>query len=225
MKKNNVRPEAATGKTTANEIKINRAMNVFRSEFTDGVKWLIESFDEMMRHRVKDDFERRIEYLKQYEDVTGKNEYVSGIFYYDFDYEYEWKHFVWGQSWINPFFAGAVFREYGEKFINEYSMGDYVEDLADEYGVDLEYHRCEECFIWVKNSHYTGSIPDSVLDSQYVIVADCEDGKFGFDDLDYAVAIRNEHCFGNDVAVSVYLVQKGMNEYGVAINRLIECVE
>lgn len=70
-----------------------------------------------------------------------------------------------------------------------------------------------------------------VSDGQYVVIADCKDGqvmigkdgKFGFDDLDYAVAIRDEHCF-EGVEVSVCLVQKGMDEYGVVINEVIKCV-
>lgn len=70
-----------------------------------------------------------------------------------------------------------------------------------------------------------------VSDGQYVVIADCKDrqvmickdGKFGFDDLDYAVAIRDEHCF-EGVDVSVCLVQKGMDEYGVVANELIKCV-
>lgn len=72
---------------------------------------------------------------------------------------------------------------------------------------------------------------DFVSDGQYVVIAGCpcrqvlvcKDGKFGFDDLDYAVAIRDEHCF-DGIEVSVCLVQKGMDEYGVVANELIKCV-
>ena len=74
---------------------------------------------------------------------------------------------------------------------------------------------------------------ENVNNGQFVILADCidgqvlisEDDKFGFDDLDHAVFIRDEHRFDNSVDVSVYLVQKCMDEYGVVTNELIKCVE
>ena len=73
---------------------------------------------------------------------------------------------------------------------------------------------------------------EKVKDGQYVILADCvdggvligKDGKFGFDDLDYAIFIRDEHSFDDSIEVSVYLVQKGIDEYGVVRNELIKCV-
>ena len=232
----NSRPDAATGITTANdELKMNRTMNVCRPvfSFSNGMKNLVEDFNETMKCRVRDNFENRIEYISQYEDVTGESEDVSGAFYYDFDYEYEWIKFAWEQAFIHPFVARGIFREHREKFINEDAMGDYVEVLADEYGVGIEEHRCEECFIWVKNPYYTSSNLDSVLDGQYVVIADCadggvligKDGKFGFDDLDYAIFIRDEHSFDDSVEVSVYLVQKGLDEYGVVTNELIKCAD
>ena len=74
---------------------------------------------------------------------------------------------------------------------------------------------------------------ENVNNGQFVILADCidgqvlisEDDKFGFDDLDHAVAIRDEHRFSDvDVEVDVYLVQKSMDENGVVKNELIKCV-
>ena len=73
---------------------------------------------------------------------------------------------------------------------------------------------------------------ENVKDGQYVIFAECADGQLligevdrcGFDDLDYAIAIRDAHSFEYGVEVSVYLVKKGMDEYGVVTNELIKCV-
>ena len=72
---------------------------------------------------------------------------------------------------------------------------------------------------------------ENVNNGQFVILADCidgqvlisEDDKFGFDDLDHAVAIRDEHRFGG-VEVDVYFVQKGIDEYGAVRNELIKCI-
>ena len=73
---------------------------------------------------------------------------------------------------------------------------------------------------------------ENVKDGQYVIFADCANGQLligevdrcGFDDLDYAIAIRDVHSSEYGVEVSVYLVKKGMDEYGFVTNELIECV-
>ena len=72
---------------------------------------------------------------------------------------------------------------------------------------------------------------ENVNNGQFVILADCidgqvlisEDDKFGFDDLDHAVFIRDEHRFGG-VEVDVYFVQKGIDEYGAVRNELIKCI-
>ena len=73
---------------------------------------------------------------------------------------------------------------------------------------------------------------ENVKDGQYVIFAECADGQLligevdrcGFDDLDYAIAIRDAHSFEYGVEVSVYLVKKEMDEYGVVTNELIKCI-
>ena len=73
---------------------------------------------------------------------------------------------------------------------------------------------------------------ENVKDGQYVIFAECADGQLligevdrcGFDNLDYAIAIRDAHSFEYGVEVSVYLVKKEMDEYGVVTNELIKCV-
>ena len=73
---------------------------------------------------------------------------------------------------------------------------------------------------------------ENVKDGQYVIFAECADGQLligevdrcGFDDLDYAIAIRDAHSFEYGVEVCVYLVKKGLDEYGVVTNELIKCV-
>lgn len=54
-----------------------------------------------------------------------------------------------------------------------------------------------------------------VNDGQYVVIANCSDGQviiskdgnYGFNSIEEAVAIRDEHRFDNSVEVSVYLVQ------------------
>ena len=119
-----------------------------------------------------------------------------------------------------------------------------LKDL-DEYGVVLVAFFIQGgCRIYTENPYYEDGISnrptafeiyckdlDNVKDGQYVILADCKDGgvligkdgKYGFDDLDHAVFIRDEHRFDNSVDVSVYLVQKGLDEYGVVTSELIKC--
>ena len=51
-----------------------------------------------------------------------------------------------------------------------------------------------------------------------------KDDEFVFDNLDYAIVVRDEYCRDNGVKASVCLVQEGMDENGVVINDVVKCV-
>ena len=212
-------PDAATGSTTA--------MNK-----------LVQSFNEMMKEKVRKDFEGHIASTEEAGIYDEELDYVCCSFDYGFDYEYEWREFAWEQDKVQPSVAVEFYRDNGEMFIDMDAMYEYVEKLADEYGVGLDDHCGGQCLICVENPYYVSSVDmkeidlfENVNNGQFVILADCidgqvlisEDDKFGFDDLDHAVFIRDEHRFGG-VEVDVYFVQKGIDEYGAVRNELIKCI-
>lgn len=213
------------------------------------MKKLVEPFNEMMKERVRKRFNDAVSYLVEQIECEGQENKSVSLYSttleYQSDYLYEWRKFAWEQGKVESTVAIEFYRNNVDMFINYDAMDDYVEELADEYGVDdIAFFIQGGCRIYTENPYYEDGISnratafeiyckdlDNVKDGQYVILADCKDGgvligkdgKYGFDDLDHAVFIRDEHRFDNSVDVSVYLVQKGLDEYGVVTNELIKC--
>jgi hypothetical protein len=215
------------------------------------MKKLVEPFNEMMKEQVRKKFNDAVGYLVEQIRCNGQKDkgisLYSTTLEYQSDYLYEWRKFAWEQGNVESSVAIEFYRNNVDMFINYDAMDDYVEELADEYGVDdVALFIQGGCRIYMGNPYYEEGFSnrptafeiyckelENVKDGQYVILADCgdggvligKDGKYGFDDLDHAVFIRDEHRFDNSVEVSVYLVQKCMDEYGVVTNELIKCVE
>lgn len=215
------------------------------------MKKLVEPFNEMMKEQVRKRFNDAVSYLVEQIECEGQENKSVSLYSttleYQSDYLYEWRKFAWEQGKVESTVAIEFYRNNVDMFINYDAMDDYVEELADEYGVDdVAFFIQGGCRIYTENPYYEDGISnrptafeiyckdlDNVKDGQYVILADCKDGgvligkdgKYGFDDLDYAVFIRDEHRFDNSVDVSVYLVQKGLDEYGVVTNELIKCAD
>ena len=213
------------------------------------MKKLVEPFNEMMKEQVRKRFNDAVSYLVEQIECEGQENKSVSLYSttleYQSDYLYEWRKFAWEQGKVESTVAIDFYRNNVDMFINYDAMDDYVEELADEYGVDdVAFFIQGGCRIYTENPYYEDGISnrptafeiyckdlDNVKDGQYVILADCKDGgvligkdgKYGFDDLDHAVFIRDEHRFDNSVDVSVYLVQKGLDEYGVVTSELIKC--
>ena len=213
------------------------------------MKKLVEPFNEMMKEQVRKRFNDAVNYLVEQIECDGQENKSVSLYSttleYQSDYLYEWRKFAWEQGKVESTVAIEFYRNNVDMFINYDAMDDYVEELADEYGVDdVAFFIQGGCRIYTENPYYEDGISnrptafeiyckdlDNVKDGQYVILADCKDGgvligkdgKYGFDDLDHAVFIRDEHRFDNSVDVSVYLVQKGLDEYGVVTSELIKC--
>ena len=214
------------------------------------MKKLVEPFNEMMKEQVRKRFNDAVSYLVEQIECEGQENKSVSLYSttleYQSDYLYEWRKFAWEQGKVESTVAIEFYRNNVDMFINYDAMDDYVEELADEYGVDdVAFFIQGGCRIYTENPYYEDGISnrptaveiyckdlDNVKDGQYVIFAECADGQLligevdrcGFDDLDYAIAIRDAHSFEYGVEVSVYLVKKGMDEYGVATNELIKCV-
>lgn len=139
MKEIKKSPDAATGSTTA--------MNK-----------LVQSFNEMMKEKVRKDFEGHIASTEEAGIYDEELDYVCCSFDYGFDYEYEWREFAWEQDKVQPSVAVEFYRDNGEMFIDMDAMYEYVEKLADEYGVGLDDHCGGQCLIWVKNPYYVSSV-------------------------------------------------------------------
>ena len=215
------------------------------------MKKLVEPFNEMMKEQVRKRFNDAVSYLVEQIECEGQENKSVSLYSttleYQSDYLYEWRKFAWEQGKVESTVAIEFYRNNVDMFINYDAMDDYLEELADEYGVDdVAFFIQGGCRIYSENPFYEDGISnrppafaiyckdlDNVKDGQYVILADCKDGgvligkdgKYGFDDLDHAVFIRDEHRFDNSVDVSVYLVQKGLDEYGVVTNELIKCAD
>lgn len=215
------------------------------------IKKFVEPFNEKMKEQVRKKFNDTVGYLVEQIRCNGQKDkgisLYSTTLEYQSDYLYEWRKFAWEQGNVESSVAIEFYRNNVDMFINYDAMDDYVEELVDEYGVDdVALFIQGGCRIYMGNPYYEEGFSnrptafeiyckelENVKDGQYVILADCgdggvligKDGKYGFDDLDHAVFIRDEHRFDNSVEVSVYLVQKCMDEYGVVTNELIKYVE
>ena len=190
----------------------------------------IEEFNEWMRGNVRDDFESHIEGIKECGVYFEDMDYVEGDFEYNFDCDNVWCNYAKEQLRMEYYEAMDFYKEYKDEFITIDDMDEYVEDLADEFDAGLDDHSCGHCLIYVKNPYHIN--PDNVDDEQYVVFADYgdryelvgKDDEFVFDNLDYAIVVRDEYCRDNGVKASVCLVQEGMDENGVVVNDVVECV-
>lgn len=67
----------------------------------------------------------------------------------------------------------------------------------------------------------------STNDGKYVVITDFDvilgkEGKYCFEEIEEAIEVRNDHI---DLAdkINVFLIQNGLDEYGVIQTELIKC--
>ena len=104
------------------------------------MKKLVEPFNEMMKEQVRKRFNDAVSYLVEQIECEGQEDkgvsLCSTTFDYQSDYLYEWRKFAWEQGNVETSVAIEFYRNNVDMFINYDAMDDYVEELADEYGVD-----------------------------------------------------------------------------------------
>ena len=104
------------------------------------MKNLVESFNEMMKERVREEFDTAVITLNDIVEQEAKEDKLIDHFSIGFDllydYEEEWRRFVCEQGKMEPSIAIEFYRQNGDMFINDEVMEEYILELADEYGVD-----------------------------------------------------------------------------------------
>ena len=138
------------------------------------MKKLVEPFNEMMKEQVRKKFNDAVGYLVEQIRCNGQKDkgisLYSTTLEYQSDYLYEWRKFAWEQGKVESTVAIEFYRNNVDMFINYDAMDDYVEELADEYGVDdISSFYKQACKIYKDNPYYDDNV-DIVGDSEEEIV-------------------------------------------------------
>ena len=123
------------------------------------MKKLVEPFNEMMKEQVRKKFNDTVGYLVEQIRCNGQKDkgisLYSTTLEYQSDYLYEWRKFAWEQGNVESSVAIEFYRNNVDMFINYDAMDDYVEELADEYGVDdVALFIQGGCRIYMGNPYY-----------------------------------------------------------------------
>ena len=124
---------------------------------------LIESFNAKMKELVRKKFNDTVRFLEEQIRCEGQEDksvsLYSATLEYQSDYLYEWRKFAWEQGKVESSVAIEFYRNNVDMFINDDAMDDYVEELADEYGVDdVALFIQGGCRIYMENPYYEESI-------------------------------------------------------------------
>ena len=123
------------------------------------MKNLVESFNEMMKKQVKDEFAYTVFNLEQITEDGEECKWCgrfSLVFDFGYYYESEWVNFAWKQGKVETSVAIDYYRKNRRKFITDRKMSNYVDKLIDEYGVDIRYFDYRKCkvSIYMDNPYY-----------------------------------------------------------------------
>lgn len=122
------------------------------------MKNLVESFNEMMKERVREEFDTAVITLNDIVEQEAKEDKLIDHFSIGFDllydYEEEWRRFVCEQGKMEPSIAIEFYRQNGDMFINDEVMEEYILELADEYGVDDTAFFTQGVKIYMENPYY-----------------------------------------------------------------------
>lgn len=127
------------------------------------MKNLVKSFNEKIKEQVRDEFDTAVITLNDIVEQEGEENKCVDFFSIDFDfgcdYEAEWRKFVWEQIKMEPSVAIEFHRRNRDLFINDDAMREYVQSLADEYGVDdISSFYKQACKIYKDNPYYDEEI-------------------------------------------------------------------
>ena len=128
------------------------------------MKNLVKSFNEMMKEQVREDFEDAVITLEDVIAEEGEEDtsvyYFSMFFDFGYDYEEEWRQFAWEQGKVESSVAIEFYRENAKEFINEDVMGEFVEELFDDYSdyydIDQNEFNSTDCKVCMYNPYYDG---------------------------------------------------------------------
>ena len=137
------------------EQEISNAPSLDDDEYDTLGTGAIEMFNAYMRERVSEEFESRVDALKDSADeFSGEEVYCE--FIYEFDYEQEWLDYITNMDDINVTseYALDFYKEYIGWFINADDMLEYIYSIEEGCGAWTENHGCECCDIYVENPYY-----------------------------------------------------------------------
>ena len=147
-KENLVSGEGVVAATAANEMKN-----------------LVKSFNEMMKEKVRGEFNTAVITLEDVIAEEGEEDksvyYFSTVFDFGYDYEEEWRKFAWEQGKVELSVAIEFYRENAKEFINEDAMSEYVDKLFDDYSdcydIDKNGFNSTDCKVCMYNPYYDGN--------------------------------------------------------------------
>ena len=131
------------------------------------MKKLVESFNEMMKEQMRDEFDTAVITLNDIVEQEGKEDklvdHFSLGFEFLYDYEEEWRKFALEQGKMEPSIAIEFYRQNGDIFINDEVMEEYIQELADEYGVDDTAFFTQGVKIYMENPYYDEGLSDPAI--------------------------------------------------------------
>lgn len=141
------RPDTETGVTTA------------LANTANEMKELVKSFNEMIKEQVREDFDTAVITLNDIVEQEGEEnkcvDFFSVDFVFGYDYEAKWREFVCKQAKVKASVAIEFYRKNADMFIDNDAMEEYVQELADEYGVDdISSFYKQACKIYKDNPYY-----------------------------------------------------------------------
>lgn len=189
---NTISNQMLTGSTTALANTANEMKN------------LVKSFNEMIKEQVREDFDTAVITLDDIVEQEGEEDKCVDFFSIDFDfgcdYEAEWRKFVWEQIQMEPSVAIEFHRGNRDLFINDDAMEEYVQELADEYGVDdISSFYKQACKIYKDNPYYDDNV-DIVGDSEEEIVKTAKEKRL----IDFLMGIESRP---SDVEDSAFYIE------------------
>ena len=139
-------------------IPANAHNGVVAGENAIEMKKLVKSFNEMIKEQVSDEFDTAVITLMDIVEEEGKEDKSSDFFSISFDlvsdYEEEWRKYACEHGKVEPSVAIEFYRQNGDMFINDGVMGEFIQELADEYSVDDAVFLTQECKIYMDNPCY-----------------------------------------------------------------------
>ena len=165
---------------------------------------LIESFNAKMKEQVRKKFNDTVRFLEEQIRCEGQEDksvsLYSATLEYQSDYLYEWRKFAWEQGKVESSVAIEFYRNNVDMFINVDTMDDYVEELADEYGVDDATLFIQGgCRIYMENPYYDDNV-DIVGDSEEEIVKTAKEKRL----IDFLMGIESRP---SDVEDSAFYIE------------------
>ena len=168
------------------------------------MKNLVKSFNEMIKEQVRDEFDTAVITLDDIVEQEGEKDKCVDFFCIDFDfgcdYEAEWRKFVCKQAKVEASVAIEFYRKNADMFIDNDAMEEYVQELADEYGVDdISSFYKQACKIYKDNPYYDDNV-DIVGDSEEEIVKTAKEKRL----IDFLMGIESRP---SDVEDSAFYIE------------------